>query len=95
VDAEAFLQELDADQFDRWKAFYRLEPFGPYAEDLRHGMQMALQANVHRNPKKKKTPFAPDDFRLGARLAEKLDPATRAKLRRAQMTVLLGKPDAG
>lgn len=43
-------------------AYSRIEPFGEYRSELRHGQQMALTANINRDSKHKRTPFVPADF---------------------------------
>jgi hypothetical protein len=43
-------------------AYARLEPFGPEADDARMAQLLALIANVNRDPKKRRTPWTPDDF---------------------------------
>jgi len=43
-------------------AYARLEPFGPEADDARMAQLLALIANVNRDPKRRKTPWTPDDF---------------------------------
>jgi len=43
-------------------AYARLEPFGAEADDARMAQLLALIANVNRDPKRRKTPWTPDDF---------------------------------
>lgn len=43
-------------------AYARLEPFGPEADDHRLAQLLALIANVNRDPKRRKTPWTPEDF---------------------------------
>lgn len=52
---------ISAAELDEWIAFYNLEPFGDWAAWQRNSMQMALLANVNRDPKKTK-PFGLADF---------------------------------
>ncbi len=52
---------MTARELSDWVAFYEIEGFDLEA-DRRHAESMALQANVHRDAKKKPRPFAPDDF---------------------------------
>ena len=56
-------------------AYARLEPFGSEADDHRLAQLMALIANVNRDPKRRKTPWTPDDFlpRRGPRPAPTQD----------------------
>ena len=43
---------MDHDEFMHWRAFYRREPWGEWRADLRSADQMALLANINRDPKK-------------------------------------------
>jgi hypothetical protein len=43
-------------------AYARLEPFGSETDDHRLAQLLALIANVNRDPKKRKTPWTPEDF---------------------------------
>lgn len=51
-------------EFLEWRAWYEMEPRGEERDDWRAALQSAVLANVHRNTKKKKTPFGPKDFIL-------------------------------
>ena len=53
---------MSSREFTEWLAYARLEPLGPEADDHRMAQLMALTANVNRDPKRRKTPWAPDDF---------------------------------
>ena len=53
---------LTSSQLAGWMAYAALEPFGEYRSELRHGQQMALQANINRDSKRKPEPYAPADF---------------------------------
>lgn len=89
-DVDDFLEEISAEQFDRWRIFAGIEPFGAFADDQRHGMQMAMTANINRDGRKKKEPFAAVDFMLS-----KVDKAAKklpGKVLREQMEAVLGKP---
>lgn len=55
-------REIDAAEFNEWLAYWRLEPFGETAADLRHGILTAVLANVNRDPKTRPQPFEPADF---------------------------------
>jgi hypothetical protein len=91
-DAEDFLNEIDADQFDRWKAFASVEPFGPFAEDQRSGMVLAMTANLNRDKDKRKDPFTAADFMLSK--TRKPEKKLSWKLQRERMEAYLGKPKA-
>ncbi len=53
---------MSSREFTEWLAYARLEPFGPEAEDQRMAQLMALIANVNRDPRRRTTPWTPDDF---------------------------------
>ena len=53
-------QEIDAEEFQWWQAFYRLEPWGETRADLRMGILASVQANVYRG--KDTEAFTPQDF---------------------------------
>jgi hypothetical protein len=63
-------------EFTEWLTYYRLEPFGAETDDHRMAQLMALIANVNRDPKRRKTPWTPDDFLPSA------DPVRRPRSRR-------------
>lgn len=42
--------------------FYLYEPFGEFRQELRHGDQMALTANINRDPEKRPDPYKNKDF---------------------------------
>lgn len=91
-DAEEFMEEITADQFDRWKAFAEVEPFGPWADDQRNGLAIAMGARFHRYAKSKNEPFTASDFmicRTKKQAAKKLP----LKVMREQMEAALGKPN--
>jgi hypothetical protein len=49
-------------EYCRWVAFYRVEPWGERRADIRAAEAQALQANIHRNPKKRSAPFKNREF---------------------------------
>jgi hypothetical protein len=51
-------------EFLAWCAWYEVEPRGEDRDDWRSALQSAVLANLHRNPKKKKSAYLPQDFRL-------------------------------
>lgn len=51
---------MSSTEFNRWKAFYMLEPFGTAREDQRAGVVAATIANVFRS--RNKTAIQPDKF---------------------------------
>lgn len=51
-------------EFLEWQALYSIEPWGGLRADLRAAQQMALLANVNRDPKKRGHPYEAKDFLL-------------------------------
>jgi hypothetical protein len=60
--------QIDSAEFNEWRGYYQLEPFGAEAEDERHGVHMALIANAQRG--KDTEPYTVEDFMLGATAAK-------------------------
>ena len=85
-DAEAFLDEIDPEQFDYWKAFAEIEPFGPWADDQRNAMGLVMQS---RNSKAK-----PADF-MTCKTEAAPQKTVPLSVLREQMTAALGKPSDG
>ena len=57
------LEEIDSRELSEWMAFERLEgPIGPWRGDFHAGIVSSTLANIYRDRKKKKKPFAPSDF---------------------------------
>jgi hypothetical protein len=56
------LSEIGSSQLQEWLAFAALEGFGERRADLRMGIIASTIANVHRDPKRKPSPFKPADF---------------------------------
>lgn len=56
------LREIGARQLNEWFAFAALEGFGERRADLRMGIIASLIANVHRDAKRKPSPYKPADF---------------------------------
>lgn len=86
-DAEAFLDEIDAEQFDHWKAFATVEPFGPWADDQRNAMALAQRAA--RYSKDVKT----SDFMTCRVAKESVKKQVPLKILREQMEAAIGKPN--
>jgi len=63
--------EIDSAEFNAWRGYYLLEPFGARAEDMRHGVHMALIANPQRG--KDVEPITAADFMLGVSEVEQDD----------------------
>jgi hypothetical protein len=61
------LSRVDSYELSEWMAYGQIEPFGPHADDRRHGERMALTANIHRDAKRRARPFEAADFMLGMR----------------------------
>jgi hypothetical protein len=56
------LRRVSSRELSEWQAYYQVEPFGPWRDDLRAGVQTALIANAIR-PKGAKE-YKPADFVL-------------------------------
>lgn len=56
------LADMPASVFQEWQMYDRIEPFGEFRSELRHGQTMALTANLNRDPKSKPEPFNAMDF---------------------------------
>lgn len=54
--------EIDSAEFSEWLAYYSLEPFGEMMADMRHGIAVAVLANVNRDPEKRPEPYEPENF---------------------------------
>lgn len=54
------LRELSSEQFAGWWAFYRRQPWGFYADNLRAGVVASTVANCNR--RKGQPPFRASDF---------------------------------
>lgn len=56
------LRDMGARQLFEWFAFAALEGFGERRADMRMGILASLIANVHRDAKRKVSPYKPGDF---------------------------------
>ncbi len=56
------LRRMSAQEFAEWMAFFEMEPWGYDMENWRFGMLAATMANLHRDPKKRRKPYRPEDF---------------------------------
>lgn len=92
-DVNGLLEEMPDEVFAEWAAFAGIEPFGPWADDLRSGKQMAQYANVHRDSKLKREPFIPADFMVSRVKDKKKLGKPSLKVLRIKMEAILGKPD--
>lgn len=63
VDVYGMIDEMSSSQLTGWQAYAAVEPFGPLVDDLRYANQMALTANVNRDPKKRSA-FKPREFSI-------------------------------
>jgi hypothetical protein len=57
---DILMRQLSVDEYDEWKAYYMIEPFGEEAAYFRNG-QLAC-AIINPQLKKGRTPFKPSDF---------------------------------
>ena len=58
----AEVEEFSSRDVAEWMAYASIEPFGEERADLRAGIIASVIANVNRDPKKRATPFTPQDF---------------------------------
>lgn len=49
-------------ELGEWLAFYRVSPWGDFRADQRAGIVASTIANCSRDPKKRGTPYRPDEF---------------------------------
>lgn len=87
-DAEEFLDEIGAVQFDWWRAFSVIEPFGPWADDQRNAMGLAMQAARYSKEKVTTQQYMTCKLKVERR-SKKLP----AKVLKEMMTAALGKPN--
>jgi hypothetical protein len=59
---KACQRAISSREFAEWKAYYRRNPFGPLRDDQRAGIVAAVQANIHRDEKRRSDPYTWDDF---------------------------------
>lgn len=62
ANVDAMLDEITAQQFEEWIAYYQLEPFGTLSEDAEWAHWKAIYVNAHR--KQGKTVIKPEKFLL-------------------------------
>lgn len=62
VDVDRMLAEITSRQLTEWKAFYKLEKFGPLVEERRTAKLLALLANINRDSERKPSPYTTEDF---------------------------------
>jgi hypothetical protein len=65
------MQRMPAREFDRWKDFSAVRPFGETADYIRTAQIVTMLAEINRNRKEYPTPFALGDFLL---FADRPDP---------------------
>lgn len=57
---DEMLDRMSNTEFEEWREFYRIEPFGIQMENHRWGIMASMYANAHRDPRK--AAWKPDDF---------------------------------
>lgn len=84
------MRSMTSEEFTRWKAFEKIEPFGERLADLRMGTLAALLANLHRDTKRKREPYVPSDFAPWMLDSEPKDESTTILLkdRKAQSNMI-------
>jgi hypothetical protein len=56
------LAQISSEELTEWRAYSMLEPFGEQLADQRHGIAFAALANLHRDPRRQRQPYRPEDF---------------------------------
>jgi hypothetical protein len=56
------MERMSAREFDDWRTYAQLEPFGEERADWRMGILASVIANANRDDKKHPNPFEPKDF---------------------------------
>lgn len=56
------LREIPLSEMGTWAALWRIDPWDQERADLRTGIVASIIANVHRDSKRKVSPFEPRDF---------------------------------
>lgn len=56
------LQQMTSSEFGEAMAYASIDPCGEYRNELRHGQQMAMTANINRDSSKRSEPYSPADF---------------------------------
>jgi len=69
------LSSISARQLAEWMAYENIEPFGEIRDEIRHGQQMAMTANLNRDTKKRKEPFIAKEFMNFIEDPEEKEPA--------------------
>lgn len=69
-------QRMSSRELSEWMAYDAIEPIGNHWQQT--GMVAATVANVNRDPKKRATPYQPDDFMPHVEEPELPDTATLA-----------------
>lgn len=59
---QELLTRVSAQELAEWLAYYELEPWGEWRADTRAGIVACTVANAHRNPKKQRKAYTPEDF---------------------------------
>lgn len=59
---DILLASISSRQFAEWIAYSKIEPFGEIRDEIRHGQQMAMTANINRDTKTRRDPFSAIDF---------------------------------
>jgi hypothetical protein len=53
------LSRTSSAELTEWMAYYRIEPWGTEADDIRTGIIASTEANGNRDPKRQRRPFSP------------------------------------
>lgn len=76
------LAQMPLADYQSWKLYAEIEPFGSHYDDLRAGQITAATYNVNRDAKTRREPFGPLDFApwndVQKKINEPLTPAEEA-----------------
>lgn len=61
------LTRISARELREWQAYWQIEPFGTWRDDLHAARIEAAIYNVNRDPEKQPDPFGPPEFMLKTR----------------------------
>ena len=88
------LSRISSQELAEWIAFYQVEPFGPYVDDLRFGISSTLFANANRDPKARRQPFTLADFMMSKGF-KKTKPKTQNWEQQLAVVVAINKAAGG
>ena len=88
------IAQMPLADYEQWKLYAQIEPFGSHYDDLRAGQVVASVYNVHRDVKQHQQPFSPLEFTpwndLQRKLSEPVVEVDDPLVRSDQIRALLG-----